>query len=165
MGNLCYGTTDDVASLDNMSEFNNLSREASSPIVESDSVGDAVKDVVSGEVEDAAEELLGEADFALVNIKLSNPTGSSFAGSQAITLLKNVFSGAVLQVSLSVPVDFAVRAFLNAAVLLTAGTDVGDWVKKILQADLTKVQMSISVLREAKLKTAADQVSMQKVDL
>ena len=150
MGNQCCASKP--------SKLDNPVQESSPPTDTTEIIGDAVEEVALGQVDAATEEMLEEADFPLVRFGVSNPHAHVFKSSKSIRLLRKMFSGASFRLSMIVPVEIAGRVFLNAAVLFTSGTDFGDWVERLAQADLMRVQDGIAALRNAELKTAAFQL-------
>jgi len=115
---------------------------------------------VEAEIDEEAPELvLSEEDFSLATLPTVNPSLKDFSASGAIGWLKEVVDGAEFKISITAPIEFAVRCFMNTAMRMTKGTDVGDWVQKLVKADMTRLQEGISVLLSKELKQASSQLT------
>ena len=95
-----------------------------------------------GEIVDLEETELSEADFSLVGLTGgdNNPSLQDFADSSGVSWLASAIDGTQMKVSLTAPIEFVARVWLNAAVHFTEGTDVGDMVQRLAQADTKKVR-------------------------
>jgi hypothetical protein len=95
-----------------------------------------------GEIVDLEETELSEADFSLVGLTGGddNPSLQDFADSSGLSWLASAIDGTQMKVSLTAPIEFVARVWLNAAVHFTEGTDVGDMVQRLAQADTKKVR-------------------------
>ncbi|GMI26823.1 hypothetical protein TeGR_g8516, partial [Tetraparma gracilis] len=115
--------------------------------------------VVVEKAMDLAEEVeLSEVDFSLASLPIVNPSLQSFSASSSIAWLKEVVDGTKFEISMTAPIEFVVRCMCNTAMKRMKGTDLGDWVSKLVKADMTKLQDSISKLQTAALLTASDQL-------
>ena len=103
--------------------------------------------------------VLSEEDFSLATLPTVNPSLKDFNASGTIGWLKEVVDGAEFKISITAPIEFAVRCFMNTAMRMTKGTDVGDWVQKLVKADMTRLQEGISVLLSKELKQASSQLT------
>ena len=95
-----------------------------------------------GEIVDLEETELSEADFSLVGLTGgdNNPSLQDFADSSGVSWLASAIDGTQMKVSLTAPIEFVARVWLNAAVHFTEGTDVGDMVRRLAQAYTKKVR-------------------------
>eukprot|EP00519_Triparma_laevis_P009684 CAMPEP_0182502722 /NCGR_PEP_ID=MMETSP1321-20130603/13970_1 /TAXON_ID=91990 /ORGANISM="Bolidomonas sp., Strain RCC1657" /LENGTH=485 /DNA_ID=CAMNT_0024707717 /DNA_START=77 /DNA_END=1531 /DNA_ORIENTATION=+ len=100
----------------------------------------------------------GDSSFDLTTIDLMNPSLQGFNGSSAVQWLKDTFDGTQLKVSLTAPIEMVVRCFMNRCIKLTKGTDLGDWIKQIAQADMKKLLDGVRTLQQKELLTASDQL-------
>ena len=83
---------------------------------------------------------LTEEDFSLSTLAIPNPSASEFTGSSAMTLLRETVDGTKFSISMTAPVEFAMRCFMNQGMHMAKGTDLGDWVSQLMKADMTKLQ-------------------------
>ncbi|GMH85687.1 hypothetical protein TrVE_jg6371 [Triparma verrucosa] len=90
----------------------------------------------------------GISDFDLGSIDAINPSVQDFSGSSAIRWLEETFDGTQLKISLSTPIELVARCFMNRCVQFTKGTDLGDWIKEVAQADTKKLLDGVRMLQQ-----------------
>jgi len=103
---------------------------------------------------------LTEQEFSLVGLSPDsiNPSLNDFTNSSGIEWLTDKFDGGQMNISLTAPIEFVARVWLNTAVSATKGTDIGDVIRKLGQADTKKLLDGVATLQTGALLTASDQL-------
>ncbi|GMI08782.1 hypothetical protein TrVE_jg6415 [Triparma verrucosa] len=104
------------------------------------------------------EEVLELSDFDLSSLDIVNPSLQEFSGSSAIGWLKETLDGSQLKISLTAPVEMVARCFMNQCIKFTKGTDLGDMIRQVAQADMKKLLDGVRTLQQKELLTASDQL-------
>ena len=100
---------------------------------------------------------MGETEFSLEALPTVNPSAAQFT--VRADALRSATQGLSVRVSMAAPLEIVARLFMNAALNLSKGTDIGDWVAKLLKADLTTLQEGMTKLQNKELLQASDQMT------